>query len=182
MLKDIRLLIDKINNQYKQKRLLKNIIKVISCIVMFITIYLLILPAFTLDSSKSYTISLIDSYNYTWKEGKITNFNLDLYFMDTKENYIEGKDITIDIGPGKLIDDPYGFGYVPINGETTRGQNILEVLSLMEYTLPSGEKYKFDHAEVYVNNEWQTFTSESKHWDIWCQYASSSVSYRNSRK
>lgn len=63
MLKDIRLLIDKINNQYKQKRLLKNIIKVISCIVMFITIYLLILPAFTLDSSKSYTISLIDSYN-----------------------------------------------------------------------------------------------------------------------
>lgn len=173
MLEDIRLLINKINSQNKEKRLLKNIVKVISCIVIFITIYLLILPAFTLDIGKSYTLSLIDSYTYTWKEGKTTNFNLDLYFMDTKGNYIEGKDITIDIGPENLVDDPYGFGYIPINGESTRGKNILEVLSLMEYTLTSGEKYKFNHAEVYVNNEWHSFTSESKHWDIWCQYASS---------
>ena len=173
MLKDIRLLIDKINNRYRQTRILKRIIKSLSCITIFITIYLLIKPAFTLENSKSYTLTLIDSYDYTWKEEKITSYNLNLYFMDTKGNYIEGKDITIDIGPNNLKDDPYGFGYMPINGETTRGQNILEILNLMDYSLITGEKYTFDHAEVYVNNNWQSFTSTSNHWDIWCQYASS---------
>lgn len=173
MLKDIRLLINKINKKYKQKKLWKWTIRTLSCITIFITIYLLIMPAITLENGENYTLHLIDSYNYTWKEDKIKEYNLKLYFMDTKGNNIEGKNITIDIGPDTFKDDPYGFGYVPISGTTTRGLNILESLNLMEYTLPTGEKYKFDHAEVYVDNTWQIFTSTSSHWDIWCQYASS---------
>lgn len=176
MLKDIRLLVDKINNQYKQKKLLKNIIRILSCITIFITVYLLIMPALALNSEQSYTLNLLDSYDYPWKENKTKEYNLNLYFMDTSGNYIEGKDITIEIGPTAFIDDPYGFGYVPISGETTRGLNILEELNLMEYTLITGEKYEFDHAEVYINGAWQEFTKESNHWDIWCQYASSSNS------
>ena len=172
MLKDIKLLIDKIKKEYKRKKLFKYIIRTLSCLAIFITIYLLMMPALTLEN-KSYKLKLLDSYNYIWKEGKEKEYNLNLYFMDTKGNYIEGKDITIEIGPEKLIDDPYGFGYVPINGDSVRGKNILEVLNLMKYTLTTGEKYEFDHAEVYVDGVWKSFTSTSNHWDIWCQYASS---------
>lgn len=50
MLKDIRLLIDKINNQYKEKKILKSIIRILSCITIFVTVYLLIMPALTLNS------------------------------------------------------------------------------------------------------------------------------------
>lgn len=177
MLKDIRLLIEKINREYKQKRIWKGIIRTLSLITIFITISSLILPALTLnDDTESYTLHLLDSYNYTWKEGRETEYNLNLYFMDTNGNYIEGKDVTIEIGPDAFEDDPYGFGYIPISGESTRGLNILESLNLMEYTLSTGEKYQFDHAEVYINGSWQTFTSESNHWDIWCQCSSSSTS------
>lgn len=175
MLKDIKLLIDKINNQNKEKKKKKCIIKILSLIIALSTIYLLISPAFTLEET-NYTLHLIDSYDYTWKENKTKKYDLILYFIDTEGNYIEGKDITIDIGPNTFEDNPYGFGYVPISGDTTRGLNILESLNLMEYTLPTGEKYSFDHAEVYTNNTWQNFTSTSNHWDIWCQYASSTNS------
>lgn len=173
MLKDIKLFISNINKKHKQKNLWNVIINSLSCVAIFTTIYLLIMPALTLENKNSYKINLIDSYDYSWKEGKEKEYNLNLYFMDTKGNYIEGKNITIDIGTDKLIDDPYGFGFIPINGETTRGKNILEELNLMEYTLPTGEKYKFDHAEVYVNEKWEVFSKNSNHWDIWCQYASS---------
>lgn len=173
MLKDIKLFMSNINRKYKQNKFYNIIIKSLSCIAIFITIYLLIMPALTLENKISYKINLIDSYDYEWKEGKEKEYSLNLYFMDTKGNYIEGKNITIDIGPDKLIDDPYGFGYIPINGETTRGKNILEVLNLMEYTLSTGEKYKFDHAELYINGKWESFSKTSNHWDIWCQYASS---------
>ena len=175
MIKDIRLLIEKINNQYKRTKLWKNIARVLSCIVIFMTAYLLILPAFTLsDDNDSYTLHLLDSYDYSWKDVFITEYSLNLYFMDTNGNYIEGRDVTLEIGPDAFEDDPYGFGYVPISGGGTRGLDILESLNLTEYTLSTGEKYLFDHAEVYVNGAWQNFTSDSNHWDIWCQYASSS--------
>ena len=173
MLKDIKLLIDKINNKYKQKNIIKNIIRIFSCITILITVYLLIMPAFALNDEQIYKLYLIDSYEYTWKDTKTKEYNLNLYFMDTNGNYIEGKDLTIEIGPNNLVDDPYGFGYIPISGDSTRGLNILEEKRLMEYTLPTGEKYEFDHAEVYTGGVWQTFTSESNHWNIWCQYASS---------
>ena len=163
--------------KYKQKRLWKSVIGVLSCIAAFITIYLLILPARTLTNEKiSYTLYLKDSYDYSWKEGKTKEFNLNLYFMDTEGNYIEGSDITLNIGPDAFKDDPYGFGYVPTSGETTRGKDLLEELKLDEYTLSSGEKYVFDHAEVFVNETWQVFNKDSTHWDIWCQYASSTTS------
>ena len=94
--------------------------------------------------------------------------------MDTKGNYIGGKDITIDIGPNSLPDDPYAFGYIPTSGETTRGLDLIEKLNLNEIVMSSGEKYIFDHAEVYVDNTWQTFVSDTgTHWNIWCQSASS---------
>lgn len=173
MLKDIRFLIDKINRKHKQTKLWKSIVRILSLITIFITIYSLIIPALTLNSEESYILNLLDSYNYTWKENEVKEYNLKLYFMDTNGNYIKGKDVTIEIGPNALVDDPYGFGYIPISGESTRGQNILEVLNLTEYTLATGEKYEFDHAEVYVDGVWQSFTSDSNHWDIWCQYASS---------
>ena len=174
MIKDIKVLIEKINRGYKQKKLWRNIVSSLSLITVFLTIYSLIMPALTLnDDTESYTLHLLDSYDYSWKAELITEHNLNIYFMDTSGNYIEGKDVTIEIGPDALVDDPYGFGYVPISGETTRGLNILESLNLMEYTLTTGEKYEFDHAEVYVNGVWQTFSSDSNHWDIWCQYASS---------
>lgn len=177
MLKDIKLLIEKINKDSKQKRLWKNIVRTLSCLAIFITVYALIMPALTLNNEiKSYTLHLLDSYDYTWKEELTTEYNLTLYFMDTNGNYIDGQDVTLEIGPDNLADEPYSFGYVPISEETTIGQNIIETLNLTEYTLPTGEKYQFDHAEVYVNNSWQTFTKDSKHWDIWCEYSSSSTS------
>jgi len=176
MLKDIGLLIDKINYQYKQNRFLKSIIRTFSFIMMFIIVYLLIMPAFTLNGEpEKYILHLLDSYDYSWKDGLTSGYDLNLYFMDTNDNYIDGRDITIEIGKDALRDDPYGFGYVPISGESTRGLNIIDELSLTEYTLSTGEKYVFDHAEVYVNGVWQPFDAESNHWDIWCQYASSST-------
>jgi len=174
MKKEILLFIEKFNKIYKQKRLWKSVICVLSCIVALITVYLLIFPALTLTDEKiTYTFNLKDSYDYTWKEGLTKEYNLNLYFMDTEGNYIEGKDITLDIGPNNYADDPYGFGYVPISGETTRGKNLLKELNIEEYALSNGKKYVFDHAEVYVNETWQIFSEDSKHWDIWCQYASS---------
>ena len=41
--------------------------------------------------NEDYTLHLIDNYDYTWKEGLTTEYNLNLYFMDTNGNYIEGK-------------------------------------------------------------------------------------------
>ena len=109
MLKDIRLLIDKINRKYKQTKLWKSIVRMLSLITIFITIYSLIMPALTLNSEQNYTLHLLDSYNYTWKESLTNEYNLNLYFMDTNGNYIGGKDVTIEIGPNALVDDPYGF-------------------------------------------------------------------------
>lgn len=160
--------------EHKIKSRWKKVAFALSFVTILITISFLLLPAQSLNEDKSYTLYLKDSYDYDWKEGLNTNYNLNLYFMDTDGNYIEGKDVTIDIGPNALIDDPYGFGYVPTSGSTTRGEDLIQKLNLKEITSTTGEKYVFDHAEVYVNETWNTFTSNSTHWDIWCQYASSS--------
>lgn len=172
--------IKKFIKNYKQKRSWKMVVYSLSCIVMLVTVYFLILPAFTLTNKKiTYTLHLKDSYDYPWKDDLNKEFNLNLYFMDTSGNYLEGKDLTIDIGPESLKDDPYGFGYVPISGETTRGKDLINELAIQGITLSTGEKYVFDHAEVYINETWQTFNEASNHWDIWCQYASSSESKTN---
>ena len=177
MKKEILLLIEKNNNIYKKKRLWKKIVCFLSFIALFITMYSFILPGITLTDEKiTYTFSLKDSYDYLWKEKFTKEYNLNLYYMDTEGNYIEGKDITLNIGPDNFADDPYGFGYIPINGETFRGKNLLKELNIEEYTLSNGKKYVFDHAEVYVNEIWQLFNTNSIHWDIWCQYASSDES------
>lgn len=174
MKKDIRIFIkNKISENHEISKW-KKIVGILSCFVVLITISFLLMPAHSLNEVKSYNLFLNDSYDYEWKEGLTTSHNLKLYFMDTSGNYIEGKDITIDIGPNALRDDPYGFGYVPISGESTRGEDLIEKFDLKEITLQTGEKYIFDHAEVYINDTWNIFSSNSKHWDIWCQYAGSS--------
>ena len=155
------------------KSLYYYLITIISCIIFLITVNYLIKPTITLAKNKYYTFSLKDSYDYSWKDNLTTNYNLNLYFIDTNGNYIEGRDVTFEIGPNNFKDDPYGFGYIPISGETTRGMNLIEELNLTEIASSTGEKYVFDHAEVYVDDTWQTFLSDSKHWDIWCQNSSS---------
>ncbi len=163
----------------RQKNMWKTLVAILSCVVFFFTIYSLTAPATALNEEDTYTFYLKDSYDYSWKEGLETDYSLDLYFMDTNGNYIEGKDITLEIGPNDFKDDPYGFGFVPINGETTRGMDIIDALNLSEYSLPTGEKYVFDHAEVYVNDAWYNFSKDSTHWDIWCQNSSSSTEQTN---
>jgi len=175
MKKDIVIFIKNKINEYKTRSKWKKIVSILFCFTVIITISFLLMPAHSLNEVKTYTLTLKDSYDYSWKEGFNTNFNLNLYFMDTDGNYIEGKDVTIDIGPNSLIDDPYSFGYVPINGETTRGEDLIKKLNLNEIVLTTGEKYVFDHAEVYTGNAWNAFTSTSNHWDIWCQYAGKST-------
>ena len=180
MKKDIQLLIEKLNNVYKERNLWKKFVSILSCIAVFLTVYFLTSPAITLDEEKSYTFILKDSYDYDWKDSFTTEYNLNLYFMDTNGNYIEGKDITLNIGPDSFVDDPYGFGYVPTSGDSTRGLDLIAALDLEEIVLTTGEKYVFEHAEVYVNDTWQMFLEDSAHWDIWCQYASSSTLPDNS--
>ncbi len=157
----------------KKYKLRKIVTVFLSFVVFFLTIYLLMQDGMTLNDSDHYTFYLKDSYNYSWKDDLNKEFNLKLYFMDNFGNYIEGTDITLEISDDVLLDDPYGFGYVPINGESTRGKDLLKELELDEYTLTTGEKYLFDHAEVLIDGVWQKFLSTSDHWDIWCQSSSS---------
>jgi len=179
MKRDIRTFIKNKISECESKSKWKKIVGVLSCFVALITISFLLMPAHSLNEVKSYNLYLNDSYDYDWKEELNTSYNLNLYFMDTDGNYIEGKDVIIDIGPNTLKDDPYGFGYVPISGETTRGEDLIEKFNLQEITLATGKKYVFDHAEVYANDTWNIFSSTSKHWDIWCQYAGSSTPQTN---
>lgn len=129
---------------------------------------------YTLNDINYYDLHIKDNYDFEWKHDFVKEYNLKLYFMDNLGNNIVGKDISFIIGENEYPDDPYSFGYVPISGETTRGKDLLKELKLDVYTLETGEKYEFDHAEVLVDGVWQSFLSNSTHWDIWCQYASSS--------
>ena len=160
---------------YKELQRWKKVVCLLSCLVFFLTFCSLILKGVTLNNNDiSYILTLKDSYDYEWKNNYKKEYNLKLHFMDNHGNYIQGKDLILEIGPNALVDDPYGFGYIPINGETTRGEDILSIWNIKEYTLSTGEKYVFDHAEVLIDDVWQSFKEDSTHWDIWCQYASSS--------
>ena len=77
---DINFFIDKINYVYRNRMLIKCFVIVISLVTILMSLYLFILPAFTLNSENSYVLNLIDSYDYSWKEGLTTSYNLDLYF------------------------------------------------------------------------------------------------------
>lgn len=178
MKKEIKTLIINFNTKYKQHKIWKYIIGILSCIVTIITITSLTSPAITLNDTTSYNLYLKDSYNdeskYSWKfeNNYQTEYKLNLYFEDTLGNSIEGKDVTLEISPNTLIDVPYGFGITPLEGENIRGKDLIEILNLKEYTLITGEKYIFDHAEVYVDGIWQTFANTGNHWHIWCQSSS----------
>ena len=86
------------------KSLYYYLITILSCIIFLITINYLIKPTITLAKNKYYTFSLKDSYDYSWKDNLTTNYNLNLYFMDTSGNYIEGRDVTFEIGPNNFKD------------------------------------------------------------------------------
>ncbi len=189
MNKDTLNLINKIKYNHKQKKLWKIFVGVLSCITIFITFFLLANSAKTESSNKTYTFHLIDNLlneNYVWKtinEGEYTtSYDLNLYFVDTNGNYIEGKDLTLSINQIEE-DTPYGLGYTPLASSAsteTRGQDLIEAYGLTEYVLPTGEKYIFDHAEVSLDGAtWHSFNKNdnvsSIYWNIWCQSSSSST-------
>jgi len=177
MKKDIQLLIEKLKHAHKQKQIWKGIACILSCIAIFVTINLLVTPAITLNEPTAYTFSLRDNYSFDWKSSVTTAYDLDLYFMDTNGNYIEGKDVTFEISANGHGDDPYGFGFIPYSDTTLknfRGDNLISALEINRYTSSTGEIYEFDHAEVLVNDTWHRFNGESKRWHIWCQNASNS--------
>ena len=175
MKKDIQIFLDKFNLKYKNHNKWKKVVGVLSLIIFIITTYLLIVPGFALNEvSPSYSLYLTDSYDYSWKENFVTEYSLDLYFMDTDGNYIEGRDLELNISATGFDDAVYGFGYVPVSDESTRGKDLISEWEIREYALVTGEKYVFDHAEVYVNDAWQIFLTDGNHFDIWCQNASSS--------
>lgn len=179
MKKEISEKIKSFYTNYKNKKIFQKVIIILSIVTIFFTMYFLTLPGITINEEKYYNFYLKDNYVYNWKENLNTEFNLKIYYMDTFGNYIEGKDLSLFVGDSNLPDDPYGFGYVPVNGESTRGKDLIKEYNLKEYALDTGEKYVFDHAEVYVNGIWQKFSEDSNHWDIWCQSSSSMEATEN---
>lgn len=179
MKREITGLLKNISIRYGWQKKWKKVVGLLSCLVALITIYALILPAVTESSDIVYKLYLKDSYvdgDYAWKKdnGYVTEFELNLYFEDVSGNSIGGRDVTLDIGPSTLTDVPYGFGVVPLENGDVRGFDVIEVLDLEDYVLETGEKYVFDHAEVYTDGAWQTFASKnSNYWHIWCQSSSS---------
>lgn len=178
MNKDVYNLIKILNIKQKNNKLFKSFISTLSFLVMIITIYFLTLPALTQTIKTPYKLYLRDTYlegDYSWKleNNYITDYTLNLYFEDTLGNSITGHDVTINIGPDTLTDVPYGFDIVPLENDIKRGEDLISILNLNEYTLPTGEKYIFDHAEVYTDGSWKTFSDTGNHWHIWCQSASS---------
>lgn len=183
-MKDVQSQILKLRKLSKRKKIGYGIFGVLSSVVAFFTVYFLMLPASALDPSIKYKFTLIDTYNdatYAWKDGMGNReFELDLYFVDMSDNNITsiGRDVRLEIGSGQnqYNDDPYSFGYVPINNKeagTTRGLNFIENDNLLYFETSTGEKYEFDHAEVYANGAWRSYkTDQGRHWDIWCQNAS----------
>lgn len=182
MKQNIKLLTKKLKNISTIDKLWKKVTIALSCIAVVFTFYFLMSPAITENVTTKYNLHLIDSFTtsfnevYAWKSTYKTNYDLELYYVDTLGNPIEGKDLTIDIGPDSLNDDPHGFGYIPYadtSKTTTRGTNLIDVLNIYEISNSTGEIYQFDHAEVYVNNQWQVFGEEGYHWNIFCQGSSS---------
>jgi len=179
MNKDIKSLFEKVIAKHKKNKIFKSVVTTLSFVVIVITIYLLMSPAITLNEERKYTFRLIDSYVRTWKDSRFTtSYDLDLYFMDTDNNYIEGKNVTFEISAtnaNNLTDDPYGFGFVPYNDTaltTARGKDLIDALGLKSYTASTGEIYEFDHAEVLIGDTWHTFTGDGRRWHIWCQGSS----------
>ena len=143
MKKDIQLLIEKIKQTYKRKKVWTYIVGILSCIAIFATIYSLMMPASAYtrveepNEFRLYKITLKDSFqgtikddagnitkDYTWKEKYYTNtspnYELDLYYEDTTGSLIKGKNITIEVGPNKLEDKIYRrhTGYIGNMKET----------------------------------------------------------------
>lgn len=182
MKKDVQSLIKNLNTKYKQRKIWKKVVGLLSCIAIFLTIYSLMSPAIT-ETTNTYTFSLIDSFDtttdpsYSWKiDGNYTtSYDLKLHYVDLNGNYIEGKDLTLTLGENTGYGNtPYGFGYVPKtkdgNGEV--GANLIDAFNLNNLTNANGDKYIFDHMEVLVGSEWKSFVANSGiHWNLWCYNA-----------
>jgi len=179
MERDSYTLIERLIDSYKNKKIWKMMVGCLSVFIFLLVVILLKNNGVTLNDDGSYTLHLIDSYERGWKTseaGYITDYDLKLHFVDTLGNSIEGRDLTINVGDDYLGDDPYGFGYVPLEGvksTTTRGKDLIEEFELYNLVTSNNTKYVFDHAEVYTGGAWRTFSSSGIHWHIYCGNSSS---------
>ena len=166
------------NRQYKTWKM---VVGLLSCVAIFLTFYFLMSSAMAQNSVSLNKLHLIDGYDtsvnelFGWKTevpGKYTtSFDLNLHFVDVNGNYIQGKDLTLKLDNVNYLDVPYGFGYSPIDGV-----DVISSFNLKDYTLSTGEKYVFDHAEVLVDGVWRTFGVESgSYWHLWCASSSFGV-------
>ena len=176
MKNNINKLKQKLTTLQRKNKILTKITIVLSFIVALTTIYMLKTPAITLNEPITYKLNLIDGYERVWKdENYTTSYNLDLYFMDTSGNYIEGENVSFTLTENGYADHPYGFGYVPYSDAeltTPRGADIINELNLKKHTTSNGTMYEFDHAEVLIGTTWQKLTNAKTRWHIWCYYSS----------
>lgn len=153
--------------QEKIKKIKSNITAILSVFVTFMTLYVLMNPAFTL--SDGYKLQLNDNYIndvYSWKleNGYKTSFNIKLNFVDSDGAIIDGKNIAVNID-NLTPDGGYTFG-------STNKNELINLLydSEAEVILVENGKYMFDYAEVLVDGTWQRLVlDEGVESKIWCK-------------
>lgn len=154
----------------------KEVKKIVVLFSLILTVFIggyFLKTARALNNANVNKLYLRDNFDYDYKANKETDFDLNLYFVDENDNSFTYEDITFSLGSQENEDTAYGFGYEPLEAGLVVGKDFIKEMNLETITLKTGEAYEFDHALVYVNNAWQTFSSTSNHWDIWCQGASS---------
>ena len=176
MKKEIQSLLKKFKVKQENSKMCKNIAIVLSCIVALGTLYSLMLPAKTMNTTGEYRLYLKDKYStefYSWKleNGYQTSVDLKLHYVDNSGNFINGKNIIIDIGDN-YKDDIFAFGITPTKEDGTKGKNIVSEFEIENIVVESG-KYVFDHAEVYLNEAWQILSNNNSY--LWCNNATSEV-------
>ena len=177
MKKEIQSLLEKFKRKQENSKVRKNIAIVLSCIVALGTLYSLMLPAKTMNTSGEYKLYLKDKYSselYSWKleNGYQTSVDLKLHYVDNTGNSINGKNIIIDIGDN-YNDDIFAFGTIPTKEDGTKGKNIVSEFEIENIVVENG-KYVFNYAEVYLNDTWQILSSTSSSY-LWCNNATSEV-------
>ena len=147
---------------------MKKITIVLSLIVAIVTLYVLTFPAITLNTVGEYKLSLNDSLvndSYSWKNenGYVTSFNLKLTYSDTEGNLFDGKNIDVNIS-SDAINHGFTFGATKNDIIDLLKENEIETINT------DNGKYIFEHAEVFVNDTWQTLSlNELTLSKIWCK-------------
>ena len=160
-------LLNNLKVKEKYKKIKSNITLILSIFVAFMTLYVLMNPAFALNDE--YKLQLNDNYitgDYSWKmeNGYSTSFNLNLNFVDSDGVAIDGKNIIVNIDE-LTVDSGYTFG-------STNKNEIINILNEneLEVILLDSGKYIFDYAEVLVDGSWQRLVlDEGFESKIWCK-------------